>query len=100
MRQRAIYQPGRRGLFALIFIILSLLLLQGCATLRPRNPLPEDLESKVQVPGMPAVRAWGDEVSEVFTEFALESVKQEKAALGKDFVKKPASFLALSGGGR
>ena len=98
MNQRGTYRPGGHGVFVLIFIILALLL-QGCATLRPRNPLPEDLESKVQVPGMPAVRAWGDEVSEVFTEFALESVKQEKAALGKDFVKKPAVFLALSGGG-
>jgi predicted patatin/cPLA2 family phospholipase len=99
MRQRALYQPGGRGVFVLLNLILSLMLLQGCATLKPRNPLPEDLESKVQVPGMPAVRAWGDEVSEVFTKFALESVQQEKAALGKDFVKKPAVFLALSGGG-
>ncbi len=87
------------GVFVLIFIILALLVLQGCAGLRPRNPLPEDLESKVQVPGMPGVRAWGDEVSEVFTKFALESVQQEQAAYGKDFVKRPVSFLALSGGG-
>ncbi|HSO72195.1 MAG TPA: patatin-like phospholipase family protein, partial [Thermodesulfobacteriota bacterium] len=80
-------------------LTFSLILLQGCATLKPRNPLPQDLESKVQVPGIPGARAWGDEVSEVFTEFALESVKQEKAAFGKDFMKRPGVFLALSGGG-
>jgi predicted acylesterase/phospholipase RssA len=96
MRQRATYQPGGRGV---VIIILSLLLLQGCATLKPRNPLPEDLESKVQVPGMPGIRAWGDEVSEVFTKFAMESVQQEQAAYGKDIINKPVSFLALSGGG-
>ena len=83
----------------LMCVAFSLFLLQGCATLKPRNPLPQDLESKVQVPGMPGARAWGDEVSEVFTEFAMESVKQEKAAFGKDFVKRPGVFLALSGGG-
>ncbi len=85
--------------FILVYVALALVLLQGCAGLRPRNPLPENLESKVQVPGMPGVRAWGDEVSEVFTKFALESVKQEQAAYGKDVMKKPVSFLALSGGG-
>jgi predicted patatin/cPLA2 family phospholipase len=85
--------------FVLVYVALALLLLQGCATLRPRNPLPEDLESKVQIPGMPGVRTWGDEVSETFTKFAQESVQQERAAYGKDFMKRPASFLALSGGG-
>jgi hypothetical protein len=94
------WQEFRSVLIKWLVLALSLmLLLQGCATLKPRNPLPEDLESKVQVPGMYGIRAWGDEVSEVFTEFSMESVKQERAALGKNFLKKPAVFLALSGGG-
>ena len=82
-----------------VCLALFLALTPGCATLRPRNPLPEDLECKVQIPGMPGVRAWGDEVSEVFTEFALESVQQEQAAYGRELAKRPVSFLALSGGG-
>ena len=99
-QQGKLRQGFRAGLITWVCLALSLMiLLQGCATLKPRNPVPQDLESEVHVPGMPGVRAWGDEVSEVFTAFALESIKQEKAALGKDFTKKPAHFLALSGGG-
>ena len=83
------------------FVCLALLLdlSPGCATLRPRNTLPEYQESQVQIPGMPGVRAWGDEISEVFTEFALKSAQQERAAYGVEVVKQPVSFLALSGGG-
>ena len=66
------------------FVCLSLfpVLISGCATLRPRNTLPEYEESEVQVPGLPGVRAWGDEVSEVFTEFTLKSAQQERVAYG------------------
>jgi Patatin-like phospholipase len=100
MAQRNNFRPGfRSGLMPLVCLALSLIVLQGCATLKPRNPLPEDLESQVHLPGIPGARAWGDEVSEVFTRYALESIKQEKAAFGKDFAKKPGIFLALSGGG-
>jgi hypothetical protein len=99
-QQGNFHQGFRSGFMTLVCLALSLMILiQGCATLKPRNPLPQDLESEVNVPGMPGVRAWGDEASKGFTEFALESIKQERATLGKDFVKKPAHFLALSGGG-
>ncbi len=89
----------RPGIVWLLCLALSLTLVQGCATLRPRTTLPENLESKVEVPGMPGVRAWGDEVSEVFTEFTIEAARQERAAFGDEVVKTPVSFLALSGGG-
>jgi predicted acylesterase/phospholipase RssA len=82
-----------------VCLVLLLDLSPGCATLRPRNTLPEYQESQVQIPGMPGVRAWGDEISEVFTEFALKSAQQERAAYGLEVVKQPVSFLALSGGG-
>jgi predicted acylesterase/phospholipase RssA len=89
----------RPGIVWLLCLALSLTLIQGCAALRPRTTLPENLESKVEVPGMPGVRAWGDEVSEVFTEFAIEAARQERAAFGDEVVKTPLTFLALSGGG-
>ena len=60
--------------------------------------MPQYLENKVQVPGIPDARAWGDEVNEVFSRFAQESIRQEQAAYGKDIMKQPASILALSGG--
>jgi hypothetical protein len=99
VQQDKLRQGFRAGLITWVCLALTLIALQGCATLKPRNPLPQDLESQVQVPGMPGVRGWGDEASETFTEFALTSIKQEEAAFGKDFYKKPAYFLALSGGG-
>ena len=89
----------RPGMVWFVCLALSLTLVQGCAALRPRNPLPQNLESKVEVPGMTGVRAWGDEVSEVFTRFTIEAARQERAAFGEAIVKTPVSFLALSGGG-
>jgi hypothetical protein len=72
---------------------------QGCATIKPYNPPGEALDSQVQVPGMPGVRAWGDEPSPDLQKSARESVEQEKAANhGK--VEPVVSGLALSGGGQ
>ncbi len=90
--------PGLKSVLVW-FVCVALFLAPGCATLRPRNTLPEYQEAKVEIPGMPGVRAWGDEVSEVFTEFTLKSAQQERAAYGEAVAKKPVSFLALSGGG-
>ncbi len=96
--------PNRKPSFKsvwvwLVCVVLLLEISPGCATFRPRNTLPEYQESQVQIPGMPGVRAWGDEISEVFTEFTLKSAQQERAAFGVEVVKQPVSFLALSGGG-
>ena len=33
--------------------------LQGCATLTRYNPPTQAMESQVQIPGLPDVRAWG-----------------------------------------
>ena len=96
--QQGKFQQGfRLGIIWLVCLALSLTLVQGCAALRPRNPLPEYLEDKVEVPGMPHVRAWGDEVSEVFTRFTLESVRQERAAYGEDIGRRrPPSWPCLA----
>ena len=46
------------------------------------------------------MRAWGDEVSEAFTKFTLESIQQERGRLwAGDPEKTGLHFLALSGGG-
>ena len=74
--------------------ILSL----GCAVLRPHSPPPSKFESSVQIPGMPGVRAWGDEFSPIFQKDAIEARDQEnKNGL---FEKKGiVNILAISGGG-
>jgi predicted acylesterase/phospholipase RssA len=72
--------------------------LPGCALLMPYNPLPAYLEERVQMPGMPGVRAWGDQYSESFEQSAAESIEQEKAANNGE-LEPVLNVLALSGGG-
>jgi hypothetical protein len=79
-------------------LAVLMLILQGCAILRPHNPLPAALEEQAQIPDLPRVRAWGDEPSKSFERSAIESIEQEKAANhGK--LEPVAYVLALSGGG-
>jgi predicted acylesterase/phospholipase RssA len=81
-------------------LALLVMLVQGCATLRLRAPLPAALENEIRVPGFPEdVRAWADEPSESFTRSAVEAIKEERDAYGEDSLTKPVAFLALSGGG-
>jgi len=83
-----------------IFILVAALLSGvGCA-LR-RNPVPLDNISSAKLAGIPGVRAWGDEYSDLFQNDLVESMRQE----GKgDFplnADGSTSYraLALSGGG-
>lgn len=71
----------------------------GCAKTRVRNPLPANLEEQVQVTGFENVRVWGDTDSPVLDNIAVESIRKEIAANGLESLKKPVSYLALSGGG-
>lgn len=81
-------------------IMLSImipLMLQGCAVVVKRQALPKALEDKVEMPGMPPVRAWGDQYNKSLEQSAIESVQQERAAHhGK--LPPEANALALSGG--
>jgi predicted acylesterase/phospholipase RssA len=96
--------PGNRAwrsgnLILLAGLIVLGLFLQGCAILtRPYQPPPEALENEVQIPGLPGVRAWGDEFSQGFEQSTIESLQQEKAANhGK--LEPVLYVLGLSGGG-
>jgi len=71
---------------------------QNCAILMPSNTLPADLENRVQMPGMPGVRAWGDEFSKSFQQSAVESIEQERATNNGE-LEPTLYLLALSGGG-
>ena len=86
------------NLFILAGLAVLALILQGCAILRPYNPPPAALEDQVQIPGLPGVRAWGDEFSKSLEQSAVESIEQEKAAhQGK--LEPVLYVLTLSGGG-
>jgi hypothetical protein len=97
MKNRGNKRPT--ALPALACLALMLMLAQGCATLQPRSALPDALESRVEVPGFPGVRAWGDEISESLTKSARDSIRQERICCGEAVYQKPVTFLALSGGG-
>ena len=70
----------------------------GCASLRSHTPPPPKAEASVQIPGMPGVRAWGDEFSPVFQQDMIESIRQEQRS-GLFQAGSSASVLAISGGG-
>jgi hypothetical protein len=85
---------------ALVILTLMVMQVQGCATLRHQPPPPAALENEVRVSGFPEeIRAWADEPSKSLTKSAIESIQEERAAYGEEILKKPVSFLALSGGG-
>jgi predicted patatin/cPLA2 family phospholipase len=86
-------------LFILAYVFLSIVILQACAATQVRNPLPSNLEDEVELSGFPNVRSWADAPSKAMNESAVESIPQEIAAFGVDNLKKPASYLVLSGGG-
>jgi hypothetical protein len=101
--KRIIAKGGRRapfhGKLALIACLAVLSLsLSNCAVLMPRNVLPAYLEHQVQMPGMPGVRAWGDQYNKSFEQCAVESSQQEQAANNGE-LEPVVNVLALSGGG-
>jgi hypothetical protein len=96
------YHENRPRVGFLVLAVLALLsmLLQGCGDRRTSPPLPAALENEVRVPGFPEdIRAWANQPSKNFARSAVESIQEERAALGDDSWKKPEALLALSGGG-
>ena len=87
-----------RGFRALVSVALLGLLLQGCMSLRVRQPLPEHLLDQVQIANQSGIRAWGDIYNENMERSAIDSVTQEMAA-NQGKLEPEVNFLALSGGG-
>lgn len=83
-------------------IIISALLIQGCATMRPRNAVPIDFTGKVTISGMPDIRSDIDNSDPIVMQESLISSFKEEAefdyptnALGI----KIYPVLAVSAGG-
>ena len=90
------HQPIR--ILRFVILAATTVLLLGCAVFRAHSPPPSKFEPLVQIPGMPGVRAWGDEFSPVFQQDALAAREQEKHS--GLFEKEPiVNVLAISGGG-
>ena len=88
-----------RSFACLMFIVLFLLSV-SCSK-QTRTALPGQYIDKAEIPGIPGVRAWGDEYSEVFQEDFVLSIKQYMATKpdGFNYDDDVISILALSGGG-
>lgn len=78
--------------------LLFVVLVQGCASIPPRNPLPPESGNQAQIPGIPNARHWGDEVppfaGDMFAASDIEIRKRFPAIYGTQH-----HYLAISGGG-
>ena len=79
--------------------LAAALLLQACASLPERSPLPEDSYAGSRILGMSGLRFWADQ-DFPFTEHLTDesSVEELRAAL-PGLVGREIHFLAISGGG-
>ena len=89
----------KNGFFYLGLILISSLL-ASCAG-PTRNALPEKYLSKAQIPGIPNVRAWAYERSDVFQKDLVATMRRRLALRPEILTDKNATvdILALSGGG-
>ena len=104
MSLTAARKSGNKATFiALVSLAWLVMLLQGCATVRERHPVPSVLQDEARVVGMPDVRGYGDSPDDSMFRSAAESIRQELAAQpGKPagvFLTETVDILALSGGG-
>lgn len=87
----------RKGIHAFAALLL-LLAFCGCAGTIPRNPVPPELATRVEIPGIPHIRFWGDE----WPQWSKEAVHN---ASHSDLIQLPSlyntrhHYLAISGGG-
>lgn len=92
LRQR---QPGN------LCLVITLLMLAGCAGTPERNPPPESLVESASIPGLPDARDWADNDFN-FAEFEewLNLPKETIKERFPDTFATEHSYLALSGGGQ
>lgn len=93
-----IIQSGIKS--SITIFLLVLLLSWGCATPK-RKALPGDYLDHAEIPGMPGVRDWGSEFSELFQSDMVEVMKSHsiKNRDKMDAKESTVDILAISGGG-
>ena len=81
-----------------LILLLVVLMLSGCATAPPRNPIPEKIGGSSDIYGIVNVRWWSDESAPFIEEF-LKLPQSELKTNYPQFVGKVHNYLAISGGG-
>ena len=84
--------------FEKIIPVLVLLLLQACASIPERNPLPLELADKAQIPNIPLARRWGD-VPATFQDKWLATADEILHQQYSGIVGVEHNYLSISGGG-
>jgi len=93
--------PVRRRLASVAAGLCVALALAGCASLAPRDALPEQLADSASLGLSGPVRLWGDvagEKANAIVRTAVTQMRQDLAANGRRS-KPAANYLAISGGG-
>jgi predicted patatin/cPLA2 family phospholipase len=72
--------------------------LAGCAGAPQRQPVPQALTGKTEVPGIPLARIWGDETPPWIQMMAQMSPEELRKLFASSYAK-PHHYLAISGGG-
>ena len=85
---------GIPGLF-----LAAVLLMQGCASIPERTPIPEESYSESLVLGMSGLRHWGDEEMQLVPDLPPEPTLEDLRAALPGFVGRELHILAISGGG-
>lgn len=81
-----------------MMVVLTALMVSGCATAPKRNPVPESFIDKAQIPYIPDARFWGDALPPNILE-SLEEKKFQIQLKEPEARYEPIHYLALSGGG-
>jgi len=82
-------------------LVASIVLTLAACSALPRNPVPKELASSAQIPGIPDARFWGDVDDPKIEAAFIRSIELERQAMGLA-AREPmpdSHFLALSGGG-
>ena len=100
MNGRRLAPAQRKFSVGICCIWVSLaLLVQSCASLPERNPLPKESYTESRILGVSGLRFWGDEDPPFTNGLSDESTLEELRAVLPGIVDRDLNFLAISGGG-
>ncbi len=98
IKMNVLMNSGRWPSAVGVFVALALAL-QACASVPPRNAVPEELVDQATVPGGPTARMWGDALPTNIDE-RLEILAGQLVANGDaDVLTRRNYYLSISGGG-
>jgi predicted acylesterase/phospholipase RssA len=98
-RHAAAFDGRLTRMFRFCLIGALLVLNTGCATLAPRNVLPEASASQIELEGFHNIRFWGDASAREIQAMMADAPKAAtRLSLASERHQPAANFLAISGG--